>query len=127
MATRKKQQGATFLGWVSIAGVVIFGFVTVVKLAPIYAEFYAVKSMVKDIAADPAISASSNQLLRGKISDYLNINGLYTIKPEYFSVQTMPENKNARALVVNYEVRKHWLANIEFLMTFNHVEEIKRQ
>ncbi|MEZ5476067.1 MAG: DUF4845 domain-containing protein [Thiolinea sp.] len=104
----------------------IFAFVTLVKLAPVYMEFYAVKSMVEDIVLDPAISANSTQSLRGKIADYLNVNGLYTIEPGYFSVVTLPEKKNVKALQVEYEVRKPWLANIDFLMTFKHVAELRR-
>ena len=123
---RKSQRGASFLSWISIAGVVIFGFVTVVKLAPVYMEFEAVKSMVEDIAADPAISANNTQAVRSKISDYLNVNGLYTIEPGYFSLVTLPEKKNRKALQVEYEVRKPWLANIDFLLTFKHVAELRQ-
>jgi hypothetical protein len=32
-----------------------------------------------------------------------------------------------KALVVDYEVRKPWLGNIDFLMTFHHAEVLKGQ
>lgn len=127
MRTRKKQRGISFLSWVSILSIVILAFVTGVKLVPVYVEFYSVQSLMKKIADDPAISATNTQALRGKLDDYLNINGMYTVKREHFSVQPVPENKNAKALMVDYEVRKPWLGNVDFLMTFHHVEALKGQ
>lgn len=127
MRTRKKQYGLSFLSWISVLSVLILAFVTGIKLVPVYVEFYSVQSLMKKIAEDPAISAVNTQALRGKLDDYLNINGMYTIQREHFSVQAMPENKNAKVLMVDYEVRKPWLGNIDFLMTFHHAEALKGQ
>lgn len=127
MKTRKKQRGMSFLGWVSVLSIVILAFVSGVKLVPVYVEFYSVQSLMEKIAADPSISATNTQGLRGKLDDHLNINGMYTIKREHFSVQAQTDNKNAKALVVDYEVRKPWLGNIDFLMTFHHAEALKGQ
>lgn len=127
MRTRKKQRGISFLSWVSILSIVILAFVSGVKLIPVYVEFHSVQSLMKKIAADPAISSTNTQALRGKLDDYLNINSMYTVKREHFSVQAVPENKNAKALMVDYEVRKPWLGNIDFLMTFHHAEVLKGQ
>ncbi|HPY41611.1 MAG TPA: DUF4845 domain-containing protein [Thiolinea sp.] len=127
MKTIKKQRGVSFLSWVSILSILILAFVTGVKLVPVYIEFYSVQSIMQKIAADPSISATNTQSLRGKLDDYLNINGMYTVQREYFSVQPIPENKNAKALVVDYEVRKPWLGNISFLLSFHHTVELKGQ
>ena len=127
MKTRKKQQGLSFLSWVSVLSVVILSFVTGIKVVPVYVEVYGVQSLMKKIAADTSIRAMNTQALQRKLDDYLNINGMYAIQREHFSVQAMPENKNAKALMVDYEVRKPWLGNIDFLMTFHHAEELKGQ
>lgn len=121
-----KQKGATFLSWLAGAGLITFMFVTAVKLVPLYMEFYAVRSMVDDIAKDPGLARATTQQIRGKVNDYLNINGLYTLSADAFSVEQVQGKKNVRALEVNYEVRKHWVANIEFLTTFNYSAELGR-
>ncbi|MBU0655526.1 MAG: DUF4845 domain-containing protein [Gammaproteobacteria bacterium] len=120
----RKQKGATFLSWVAGAGLITFMFVTAVKLIPLYLEFYAVRSMVDDIAMEPDMAHASKQQIKGKINDYLNINGLYTLSADAFSVEQVQGKKNVRALEVNYEVRKHWMANIEFLTTFKYSAEL---
>lgn len=127
MKTRKQQQGMTFLSWVVVIGFVILIFVTGVRLAPVYAEYFAVKSLMDKIVKDPAITASNTQALRRKLDDYLNVNGMYTIQKEYFSLQNIPERQNKKALVVDYEVRKPWIGNIDFLLTFKHAEELQGQ
>jgi len=125
---KRSQRGASFAGWIAIAAIAIFALVTVAKLAPVYMEFATVKSMVDDIAVDESMAKAKNgRLLRSKLSDYMNVNGLYTVKPEYFSIVQLPEQKNARALQVKYEVRKTWLANIDFAMNFHHTAVLKRQ
>lgn len=121
----KAQRGASFTSWVAIVGLLIFAFVTGVKLMPVYLEYYSVRSMLKDIAGDTSINNTSG--LRRKIDDYLNVNSLYTIQSDYFTVVTLPEKQNAKALAVNYEVRKPWFGNIDFLLTFKHAEELKGQ
>ncbi|MGB0846520.1 MAG: DUF4845 domain-containing protein [Thiolinea sp.] len=124
----KKQRGASFVSWMILAAAFVFVLVTVAKIAPVYMEFATVKSMVDEIAADDKISGkNSSRQLRAKLDNYMNVNGLYTVKPEYFSLVKLPEQKNARALQVEYEVRKHWLANIDFTMNFQHAAVLKRQ
>lgn len=125
---KQRQRGASFVSWMVIAASVVFVLVTVAKIAPVYMEFATVKSMVDQIAGETTLSPQTgNRQLRRKLDDYMNVNGLYTIKPEYFSIVGLPEEKNAKALQVKYEVRKHWLANIDFTMNFEHAAILSRQ
>ncbi|QTR49588.1 DUF4845 domain-containing protein [Candidatus Thiothrix anitrata] len=119
-----KQKGATFLSWMATASVIIFSLVTVVKLVPSYLEFRAVKSLVNDIAANPSMKNASKQQIISKVDDYLNINGLYTLTSDAFSIESVAGKKNVRELVVHYESRKNWLANIDFLTTFHYSVEL---
>lgn len=124
----KKQRGASFASWMVLAATVAFVLVTIAKIAPVYMEYATVKSMVDQIAAETTVSPQTgNRQLRRKLDDYMNINGLYTVKPEYFSIVDLPEEKNAKGLQVKYEVRKPWLANIDFMMNFEHAAKLTRQ
>lgn len=120
-----KQRGAAFITWVAGLGLVILLFLTLVKLIPIYLEFYAVRSMVNDIATESGMSVVNNQQLRRKVSDYLNVNSL-NIALENFMVVPVEGKANTYALAVNYEVRKHWIANIDFLTAFSYSVELNR-
>lgn len=123
-----RQRGASFVSWMILAAAAVFVLVTIAKVVPIYMEFATVKSMVDEIASDESLAKQKNsRQLRAQLNKYMNVNGLYTVQPEYFSLVNLPEQKNARALQVEYEVRKHWLANIDLTMNFHHAAVLKRQ
>jgi len=122
---KRKQQGASFTSILVMLLLIIFIFITGVKLIPSYTEFYAVRSLMDDIAQDPTVKANNTLLVRRKLDNYLNINGLYNIEREYFSIGKHPDDHTVKMLKVDYEVEKHWFANINFLMNFNHAVELK--
>ncbi len=119
----RKQKGATFLTVVAGAGVVIFAFITGVKIAPLYMEFYAVRSLVDRVAQESS-SKSSLQQIRRKVDDYMNVNGLNSLSSSDFKVEPVEGKNNTKALEIYYEVRKPWVANIDFLLTFEYSKEL---
>ena len=119
----RKQQGATFLTWVAGVGLVIFAFITGVKLVPLYLEFYTVRSLVDRVAQESS-ERSSLQQIRRKVDDYMNVNGLNSLSSKDFQVVQVDGKNNVKALEIYYEVRKPWVANIEFLLTFNYSKEL---
>ncbi|MEN9503104.1 MAG: hypothetical protein RI964_2389 [Pseudomonadota bacterium] len=120
----RNQKGATFITWVAGVGLILFIFITGIKLMPLYLEFYAVRNLVDKIATDPDVTRANTMQIRRKVDDFLNINGLYTLSASAFSIAQVEGKKDTRALAVNYEVRKHWVANIDFLVTFTYSAEL---
>lgn len=118
----RKQKGATFLTWVASAGAVIFVFITLIKLGPLYMEFYSVRSLVDRVAQESSDKTTTQQIRR-KVGDYMNVNSL-NLAADSFSVTQVEGKNNVKALEVYYEVRKHWVANIDFLMTFQYSKEL---
>ncbi|UJS23934.1 DUF4845 domain-containing protein [Thiothrix winogradskyi] len=119
----RKQKGATFLTWVAGAGLVIFAFITGVKIAPLYMEFYTVRSLVDRVAQESS-SKSSLQQIRRKVDDYMNVNSLNSLSSSDFKVEPVEGKNNTKALEIYYEVRKPWVANIDFLLTFEYSKEL---
>ncbi|UOG91668.1 MAG: DUF4845 domain-containing protein [Candidatus Thiothrix sulfatifontis] len=119
----RKQQGATFLTWVAGVGLVIFAFITGVKLIPLYMEFYTVRSLVDRVAQESS-SKSSLQQIRRKVDDYTNVNGLNSLSSKDFQVVAVEGKNNVKALEIYYEIRKPWVGNIDFLLSFNYSKEL---
>ncbi|WP_028488199.1 DUF4845 domain-containing protein [Thiothrix lacustris] len=119
----RKQQGATFLTWVAGVGVVIFVFLTATKMAPLYMEFYTVRSLVDHVAQESPGNISLQQIRR-KIDDFMIVNSLDSFSTDDFKVIDVQGKNNVRALEIHYEVRKHWVANIDFLMNFQYSKEL---
>lgn len=119
----RKQKGATFLTWVAGAGLVIFAFITGVKLLPLYMEFYSVRALVDRVAQESS-SKTSLQQIRRKVDDYMNVNSLNSLASSDFKVVPVEGKNDVKALEIYYEVRKPWVANIDFLLTFNYSKEL---
>jgi hypothetical protein len=119
----RKQRGATFLTWVAGVGVVIFAFITVVKIAPVYLEFYTVRSLVDRVVQESSSKASTQQIRR-KVDDFMIVNSLDSLALDDFKVVQVEGKNNVRALEIYYEVRRHWVANIDFLMIFQYSKEL---
>ncbi|WGZ96336.1 MAG: DUF4845 domain-containing protein [Candidatus Thiothrix putei] len=119
----RKQKGATFLTWVAGAGVVIFAFITAVKLVPLYMEFYTVRSLVDRVAQESS-SKTSVQQIRRKVDDYMNVNSLNSLASSDFKVVSVEGKNDVKALEIYYEVRKPWVANIDFLLTFEYSKKL---
>lgn len=119
----RKQKGATFLTWVAGTGLVIFAFITGVKILPLYLEFYSVRSLVDRVAQESS-SKSSLQQIRRKVDDYMNVNSLNSLASSDFKVVPVEGKNDVKALEIYYEVRKHWVANIDFLLTFEYSKEL---
>jgi hypothetical protein len=118
-----KQQGATFLTWVASAGVVIFVFISAIKIFPVYLEFYTVRSLIDRVAQEAAPNTTTQQIRR-KVDDFMIVNSLDSFSVNDFKVVQVEGKNNVRALEIYYEVRKHWVANIDFLMVFNYSKEL---
>ncbi len=119
----RKQQGATFLTWVAGAGVVIFVFITAIKIAPLYMEFYTVRSLVNKVVQESS-AKSSTQEIRRKVDNFMIVNSLNSLSVNDFKVVQVEGKNNVRALEIHYEVRKHWVANIDFLLTFDYSKKL---
>ncbi|MEE9445493.1 MAG: DUF4845 domain-containing protein [Cocleimonas sp.] len=130
---RKKQQGATFITWLVVAGFMILVASAVVKVAPYYIEFNSVKSMMKDIAGESGIKTANKHQINSKVAKYLNVNNLRGLEKVFyasksrdgktenpFSIVRLKKGDNRKKLTVNYPVETPWISNLSFLIKFEH-------
>ena len=121
MGMRRRQGGITLLGFIFVAGLVGFLLFMGIKLFPMYSEYYAVKSALKSLAAEPGVGNYSP----GKIQDLffrrLNISYAENIKKEHVNIV----RKDAGwQMDVQYEVRKPMIANLDAVGRFHASEHL---
>lgn len=122
---KNKQKGATFITWMIIATVAILMFSAAMKIGPSYLEHNAVRSMMKSIAAEPGIKDKSSRYVYAQVNKYININGMYTLEKamahtKVFKVSELRKGNRRKRLSAHYEVKKHWLGNLSYLMDFKY-------
>lgn len=122
---QKKQKGATFITWMIAAAVGVLILSAGLKIGPSYLEYNSVRSMMRAIAAEPGIKTKNKRYIYSQVLKYININGMYSLekamlKDKIFKVSLLRKGNNKKQLSVHYEVKKHWLGNLSYLMDFEY-------
>ena len=122
---KNKQKGATLITWMVVATVAILMFSAAMKIGPSYLEHNSVRSMMRSIAAEPGINDKSKRYVYAQVDKYININGMYGLEKamantKVFKVTELRKGKRRKRLTAHYEVKKHWLGNISYLMDFKY-------
>lgn len=113
----QRQRGVSLLAM--LFALVIAGFfLTIgVKLGPHYMEFLTVKSVMQDVAEDPALAKGGKMNVFKTIQNRLYINSIDSIDLKSFSYQ---KTTSGYRVSVDYKVQEHLFANVDAVLAFNH-------
>ncbi len=105
----KSQQGLTTLGWIAVIG--IFGMITVTgfKILPMYLEYYQIRSIMQNVAANQEVDARSRKEIWQSMSRQFLVNQIRNIRRE--NVKFKREDDITK-ITVDYEVRKPYVAQL---------------
>ncbi|MET0052396.1 MAG: DUF4845 domain-containing protein [Candidatus Thiodiazotropha sp.] len=121
MQSRKRQQGLTLISWVVI--LIVAGFLTLVgiKVAPVYIENYAVKSILESLKTEPFAARKSVRELKNTILNRLDINNIRTLDGDSITIK---RDKSKTTIRIAYEERRHIIYNAAIVMTFDESVEL---
>lgn len=116
-----KQKGMAFMGWLVV--ITLFGFLLTVflKLMPAYLENYGVKQAFDKTVSDPNIQNQLPDQIREHFSKYLVTNSVKAVTPDKLIILPKENKKNIQ---LDYEVRKPFIGNIDFIISFHHQESV---
>lgn len=112
----RKQQGATIVGMLFIAGLVVAGAILAAKLAPAYIEFMSVKKILNTMATSGDLKAMSPKELQDSFFKRADIDNIRNVKPEDV---TVARDGNQASLTVEYSVKVPVAANVSAVMDFS--------
>jgi hypothetical protein len=122
-AMKRMQSGMTLIGFVMVLAVVgLFAYVGM-KLLPMYSEFYAVKSALKGLSAEPGIADQDPAKIQDLFFRRLYISYAENVKPEDVKIKRVDAGWQ---MDVNYEVRKPIIANLDVVGKFTATESLTR-
>ncbi|WP_163835045.1 DUF4845 domain-containing protein [Spartinivicinus ruber] len=124
MKLKKSQLGLTAFGWFLALCVGGFIVVTVMKLAPIYIDNYAVQKVFNSLDERPGIAKASPR----KVRDYIS-KGFTTNMIRDFNAKDVVIKKESGFLsaTLKYEKREHLVKNIDIVLTFENSWKIKAE
>ena len=118
---KRTQRGITLIGFVIVLGLVGFFAYIAMKLVPMYSEFYAVKSALKGLQAEPGIANRDPAKIQDLFFRRLYISYAENVKPEHVKIERVDGGWNMR---VDYEVRKPLMANLDVVGKFSADEKL---
>jgi len=115
MQTQNKQKGLTLVGFLFLLVVLGILFYAGMQVVPVYLEHQSVVNSMKKVVSEPGAVSKSPGEIKKELSRMLNISYVNNVSPNDFKVV----RGNTKELQVKYEVRKDFIGNLAFVMTFD--------
>jgi hypothetical protein len=112
---KRGQRGITLIGFVIVLVVVgFFGYMAMV-LGPSYSEYYGVVKAMKFVASEASPGDVDFEPLRKGLDRQFNVGYVDSVSGKDAK---LVHDKTGNVLSIDYEVRKSFLYNIDFVMKF---------
>lgn len=118
---KRTQGGMTLIGFVIVLAVIGFFAYIGMKLVPMYSEFYAVKSALKGLKAEPGIANQAPAKIQDLFFRRLYISYSENVKPTNV---TLERADGGWVMSVDYEVRKPLIGNLDVVGKFSTSESL---
>lgn len=119
MKLRQQQSGMSLLGVLAVAIMVGFFVMCVLKMGPSYFEYFTVRDVVTQVAAEHDPATDSIADIRHKLANLFNTNQIYGLKPSEIEVF----RKGGKTYIdASYEARIPLFGRIDAVIRFDDLE-----
>jgi len=123
----QKQKGMTLIGMLLTVVVVVISLVVVMRIIPVYLQYYSIYQSIKSLNTTPASSLSEDptvnvMVLKSSLVKRLDINGVDAIDEKAFTI--LPNGPNKYKVTLKYQVIRSLVYNINLLFIFDDVIEV---
>lgn len=116
-----KPRGMTLMSFVMILVVVGFFALVIMKLFPMYSEYYSLKSVMKEYAAQSNSASIPPQQMHNELNRRFGIAYVSSVKKEHIKV--VREGGQSK-LNIAYEVRTPLFGNLDVVGNFDHTVDL---
>lgn len=120
---KRTQRGMTLLSFVIVLAVVGFAAYLVMKLFPMYQEYYSVRQAMKGLQQESGIANQDPGKIKDLFFRRLYINYSENVKPEDVDLKRS-EKGGGWVMDVKYEVRKPLVGNLDVVGKFHATENL---
>lgn len=122
IAGNRKQRGITLIGFIIVLVVGGFFAYMAMILGPAYSEYYGVVKAMKFVASQADANTIDVEPLRRSLDKQFNVGYVETVTGKD-AVLVRDKNLGNR-LSMDYEYRKSFIYNIDFVVKFSHSEPL---
>ncbi|MES1992324.1 MAG: DUF4845 domain-containing protein [Pseudomonadota bacterium] len=123
MRSQNKQRGIGLIGLMTLIAIGGFAVYTVFALMPIYSEYLQVRSSVDSLNEGAPETDLNTRRLQDLLQRRFMVNSITHVGPHDITIT--PAQGYFR-VVVAYEVRIPWFANIDLVTKFQHETQVRR-
>ena len=122
MKTLDSQKGLTAIAVVIVIVLIGFAFFIVLKVTPVYIEYYGVINSLKSLEEDDlSVRDISTQALRTLLKKRFDLNDVWRVKPEDVKIK---KTGKLMSLIVDYEALVPLFGNVNLLFIFHREAEL---
>ncbi|MEZ5465129.1 MAG: DUF4845 domain-containing protein [Lysobacteraceae bacterium] len=120
---KRYHRGMTLIGFIFVLIVAGFFAFLIMRLFPVYSEYYSVVTDMKGVQAEPGVATMSPAKVRELLNRRFYVSYVKSVKPENIKI----ERRDGYNLTVKYEVREPLLYNLDFVAKFEKTVDLTRQ
>lgn len=121
---KRTQSGMTLIGFILVLAVVGVFIYMGMKLIPMYSEYYAVKTALRDVANESDVSQEDPAKIKDLFFRRLYISYAENVKSENVKIA---RRDAGYIMTVDYEVRRPLIANIDVVGHFKAEQVLSRR
>ncbi|MGA7800262.1 MAG: DUF4845 domain-containing protein [Gammaproteobacteria bacterium] len=121
MHSLRAQKGMTAIGWLLTLALIGFFTLIVLRLAPVYMDYYEIAASLDSLQQVPEVTQKSPAEIRDLLQRRFDMNNIDS--PSAKNVK-ITEANGVLNVVLDYEVRRHFAGNVDLVVNFNKVVKV---
>jgi Tfp pilus assembly major pilin PilA len=113
-----KQRGMTLISWIFVLGMIAFFATIVMRLFPMYPEYYAVVDLMEGMETEIKNNPLTKNQTMLLIKKRFNTGYISSVKTENIEIIRGKNNAYVTKIIIDYEVRKHFIGQIDLVGHF---------
>jgi len=114
-----KQRGMTLIGWVIVLGVIAFFATVVMRILPMYQEYYSVVQIMEGMEKELEDNKLTKQQVWVLFAKRFNTGYIKSVKKENVEILRGKNSPHITKVVIDYEVREPFIAQIDLIGHFH--------
>lgn len=114
----QKQRGMTLIGWVIVLAIIAFFATFVMRLVPMYQEYYGVLQIMDSMEVELKNNKLTKQQVMTLLERRFDTSYIFSVKKDNIEIHRGKNNVHVTKIVIDYEKRVPFIAQIDLVGHF---------
>lgn len=123
----KNQRGMTLIGWVIVLAIIAFFATLIMRLLPMYQEYFGVIEVMESMRTELKENNLSKNQVELLLYKKFDTGYIKSVKKDNIEILRGKNSAYITKIVIDYEVRKHFMAQIDLVGHFTKEIDVESQ